>query len=74
MMDWLKGPRAQLALLGGLLVAAWGWLMPAWDGLMTDWHDASQHMEYVWLVPLLVGGLLWARRKRLVAAAGGGEP
>lgn len=74
MMDWLKGPRAQVALLGALLAVAWGWLMPAWDGLMTDWHDASQHMEYVWLVPLLVGGLLWARRKRLVAAAGPGEP
>ena len=74
MIAWLKRPWAQHALLVLALLAAAAWFPPAWDGLLTDWHDPVQHMDYVWMVPLITLALLWSRRARLVAAIGRGEP
>lgn len=36
--------------------------------------DASQHMQYAWLIPLLSGYLLWMRRKAVIAAVATPRP
>ena len=59
--------------LVSLLLLAWAsllWLKPAWDGTLINMGDASQHMEYVWLVPVLSILLLWTRRKTIPASVG----
>ena len=57
-----------------LALAAFSWLAPAWQETLINMHDASQHMEYAWLVPLLSLALLWQRRKELAAAVGRPAP
>ena len=57
-----------------LAVAALGWFAPAYDGFLTDWHDPTQHMEFVWVVPVLCGVLLWLRRQRIAESLGAPEP
>ncbi len=51
-----------------LAAASVMWLMPAIDGLRSTMTDASQHMEYVWLVPCLSALLLWQRRTQILEA------
>lgn len=58
------GPAVLLGLTGIT------WLAPAWQGTLEAMHDASQHMEYVWLVPVLSAVLLWRRRREIVASVG----
>lgn len=62
------GPAALLCLVG------LAWLAPAWQGTVGTMRDASQHMEYVWLVPVLSAGLLWHRRKDIAASVGAPAP
>lgn len=57
-----------------LVLLAWGWLQPAVEGVISDCGDLSQHMEFVWMVPVLSGLLLWLRRKRIAASLGAPEP
>lgn len=56
------------------LLCAGAWVLPAYNGMMASINDASQHMEYIWLVPLLSGVLLWFRRKDILASFGRPEP
>ena len=56
------------------LAGALSWLLPAWGETMGAMRDASQHMEYVWLVPVLALAVLWARRRELLAALGAPAP
>lgn len=62
------GPAALVALAGIT------WLAPAWRGTLETMRDASQHMEYVWLVPVLSVALLWRRRRDIVASVGAPAP
>lgn len=57
-----------------LLLCAVSWILPAYNGMLSSMNDASQHMEYVWLVPLLSGVLLWFRRREILASFGRPEP
>lgn len=50
------------------------WVLPAYHGMMSSMNDASQHMEYVWLVPVLSALLLWFRRREILASFGRPEP
>ncbi len=59
-------------LLLGLV--ALSWLVPAWKGTVETMRDLSQHMEYVWLVPVLSALLLWRRRREIVASVGAPAP
>ncbi len=43
-------------------VVAFFWLQPAYVGLTSDMTDVSQHMEYVWLIPVLSIVVLWSRK------------
>lgn len=54
--------------------AAVSWLIPAWVGTVETMRDLSQHMEYVWLVPVLSAVLLWQRRKEILASIGTPAP
>lgn len=51
-----------------LFCAAITWLWPAVQSMQSDMSDASQHMEYVWLIPCLSALLLWQRRKQILAS------
>lgn len=42
------------------------WLIPAYEGLRITMSDKSQHMEYVWLIPLLCLFLLWQKRHAIL--------
>lgn len=64
----------QHILFAVFFLCAGTWLLPAYNGMMTSMNDASQHMEYVWLVPLLSGVMLWFRRKEILASFGRPEP
>lgn len=64
----------QHILFAIFLLCAGTWILPAYSGMMTSIGDASQHMEYVWLVPLLSGVILWFRRKDILASIGRPEP
>ncbi len=57
-----------------LTLVVLAWVAPAWMGTLSSMRDASQHMEYVWLVPLLSLVLLWHRRNALVASVGTPAP
>ncbi len=50
------------------------WLWPAVEGTRDTMGDASQHMEYVWLVPCLAAAVLWARRQTVARALGSPAP
>ena len=56
------------------MLAALTWLWPAITGTRGTMTDASQHMEYVWLVPCLALAVLWARRDSVVRSLGRPEP
>ena len=56
------------------LLCALAWVLPAASETVGSMNDASQHMEYVWLVPVLAAAVLWARRRAFVAALGAPEP
>ena len=51
------------------LLLALTWLMPGFDGLRISMADKSQHMEYVWLIPVLSLFLLWQKRDRILTCA-----
>lgn len=57
-----------------LCVVSIPWIHPAYVSMWSDWGDASQHMEFVWLVPVLSALLLWLRRKAIVQAVGKPAP
>ena len=69
MKRWVRHLPFVVFMLAGL-----SWLWPAVGGTLGTMSDASQHMEYVWLVPLLAAAVLWARRGRVARALGGPEP
>lgn len=62
------GPSALLCLAGLT------WLTPAWLGTLETMRDLSQHMEYVWLVPVLSVVLLWRQRREIAASVGAPAP
>lgn len=53
-----------------LLPVTFWWLRPAWYATLSNMHDHSQHMEYVWMIPVLALFLLWLRRDRILASLG----
>ncbi len=66
--------KVQHILFGLFFLVALLWLQPNYVGVTTDMHDASQHMEYVWLVPVLTGVLLWSRKKAILESFGRPAP
>ncbi len=65
-------PRHLMMLLLGCIALLW--VVPAALGVLDNMRDHSQHMEYVWLVPLLTGVLLWSRRQQIAHAIGRPAP
>jgi exosortase len=51
-----------------LLLVALPWLLPAVETMQSTMSDASQHMEYIWLIPCLSALLFWQRRHQILAA------
>ena len=56
------------------LLCTLAWVFPAVNETIGAMTDASQNMEYVWLVPVLAAAVLWARRKPLLASLGAPNP
>lgn len=56
------------------LLCSLAWVFPAVNETIGAMTDASQNMEYVWLVPVLAAAVLWARRKPLLASLGAPNP
>ena len=57
-----------------LFLVALPWLLPAIDALKSTMNDASQHMEYIWLIPCLSALLFWQRRQQILDAVRTPEP
>ncbi len=66
--------KLRVLLFGLFSLVSLLWLHQAYIGLSSSMRDLSQHMEYVWLVPLLTVFLLGARRKQIVASIGQPAP
>ncbi len=74
MRDLLKKLDLRHALLFLFGCVALLWLIPATVGVLSNMHDVSQHMEYVWLVPVLTLILLWSRRTAIGHSLGTPAP
>lgn len=57
-----------------LALLAVPWLTPAVTSMHSTMTDASQHMEYIWLIPCLSALLLWQRRKQILEAIRAPKP
>lgn len=68
-MSLIERLRKHLPFILLLPVTVW-WLRPAWFGTMDSMYDRSQHMEYVWMIPVLALFMLWLRRDRILASLG----
>ena len=64
-------PHLPFALM---FLLALTWLLPGVEGLQSSMTDKSQHMEYVWLIPVLSLFLLWQQRARILACAATPQP
>lgn len=64
-------PHLPVALF---LLCALAWVFPAINETVSSMTDASQNMEYVWLVPVLAIAVFWARRKAFLASLGAPNP
>ncbi|MEG2062713.1 MAG: exosortase/archaeosortase family protein [Kiritimatiellia bacterium] len=69
MIRWIR-----LTLFALLCCEAFAWLTPAWNGTVENMDDLSQHMEYIWLVPVLSLFLLWIRRRAIYNSLGAPAP
>lgn len=58
-------------LFFGLLIP---WLIPAYESTLISMSDHSQHMEYVWLIPVLSLFLLWVRRDQILETLKAPQP
>ena len=56
------------------MLGAFPCLWPAIRGTLGTMTDASQHMEFVWLVPLLALAVLWSRRAAIARSLGAPAP
>ncbi len=68
MLKFLKTIEVRHWMLMAFGAVSLFWVVPATVGMLENMHDTSQHMEYVWLVPVLTGLLLWSRWGRIKAS------
>ncbi len=74
MLEWCRKLNLRHWMMAAFSFVAIFWIWPATWGLLSNMNDASQHMEYVWLVPVLSGVLLWSRREQIKHALGTPAP
>ncbi len=65
----LSALRKYTLLLFFVPLTIW-WLMPAWEATLSTMRDLSQHMEYIWMIPLLSLFMLWLKRDAILHSFG----